>query len=196
MKRAVFQICLVLVAIAAVAQEPAPGPSEWSPAPFHTVDYKVGSRDPMISASVTTTLLSGAKPSDSNQIAAGEILSQFLEPIIKEMKGKLHVGGISMSGPGKGRALISGVDVASGDRLVVPVPADTGKRVLGVANTFGLPVEYVQLDGGAIGLVILIAEVRPKEVILRLPRFSPPLCSLPYDPGFAPTPRILEPVTP
>lgn len=169
---------------------------EWRPAPFHIVDYRQSPRDPMISASVTATLLNGARPTESNQIAAGQILSQFLEPIIKELKGKLHVGGVAMSNPGVGRALISGIDVASGDRLVVPVAPSVGKRVLGVANTFGLPVEYVQLANDEIGLVIIVSEIRPSGVILRLPKFGPPLCALNYDPDLTPSVRRLEtPVT-
>lgn len=151
---------------------------------FYRFDYAPSRRDPILDPRAPVTRLDAGKSLTSRDIAVGDVLSQFIEPILNEMRKKLVVGGIMAQKGGQGSALISGIEFSAGDVVLLPVPAEVARKVLGVAATHGLPVQYrpnPNKPGDAI-LVLTVSEITPKGVRLKLPGFRTALPLLRYDP--------------
>lgn len=159
---------------------------------FYKNAYEVSRRDPLIAADAASTLVGGIPVANANQIAAGNALQTLLAEVSAQLRSRLNVGGIAAGPGGTGRAIVSGVELGTGDRLVVPIKRDLNARLQGVLRTYSGTAQRVTLDADNEALVLVIGGVTNNGVFLNLPGFQTPICFLPYDRKLRLEPRRID----
>lgn len=158
---------------------------------FYKHAYEASKRDPMVDARTAPTL-TGAPAASVTQISAGNALQTLLAEISRVLRARLQVGGVAAGEGGSGRAIVSGVEVATGDRFVVPIQKELNARLQGVLRTYDGKAERVPLDAENEALVLVVGSIQPSGVALNLPGFQTPICLLPYDRKLRLEPRRID----
>lgn len=158
---------------------------------FYRHAYEASRRDPMVDATTSPTLTGGPAAS-ATQIAAGNALQTLLAEVSRVLRSRLLVGGVAAGPGGQGRAIVSGVEVATGDRFVVPIQKELNARLQGVLRTYDGKAERVPLDAEHEALVLVVGAVQPGGVALNLPGFQTPICFLAYDRKLRLEPRRID----
>lgn len=130
-------------------------------------------RDPWVSAEVTETVI-GATQAEAKSLIAGSSIRDFIQPILDESRSRLIVGGIAAGPDGKGRAIISGVEVATGEKIPLPISAELARKIQGVARTYGLPVEIPPATESSSEreIILQVGPITMNGVALMLPGFT------------------------
>lgn len=158
---------------------------------FYKHGYEPSRRDPMVDARTQPTLV-GAPAASTSQIAAGSALQTLLAEVARVLRSRLIVGGVAAGADGSGRAIISGVEVATGDRFVVPIVKDLNARLQGVLRTYDGKAERLPVDADHEALVLVVGAIQPAGVALNLPGFQTPICFLAYDRKLRLEPRRID----
>lgn len=162
---------------------------------FFAHPYERSARDPYLSAAARVTLFSSAP--DSRSLAVGESAQTILATILAEVRSKLRVNGIVSVNGRTSRAIISNIELALGEPLVLPVPTETWSKLAGSARTYGVEVSRIEGPDSSkeVGIVLVVSAISMDGVQLSLRGFNNPLCILPYDRRLALPRRVLAPIS-
>jgi hypothetical protein len=139
-------------------------------------NYQPSNRDPFISPDAQRRLVK----SGSTTISAGgaQAVQNCLDIIIKTIQDELFVEGVSTGDQQtQASALINGVTFHPGDKIPVPVKAETKRNLEELVYTYGLPQQSSETRSN---IFVLVVSIQTTGVTLALPGFKGSLCRLKY----------------
>ncbi len=141
---------------------------------LYSYHYTMTRRDPFISADAPKTIID--EHQEPRGIVSGDIVSRYLENIVKLIKNQLYLGGISIGDtPFESIALINGVDFHVGDKVPLDAASKDLQSIQQLAATYGLPLVTDQKGT----FVVEVGRVSENGVDLVLPGFKAVIYHLP-----------------
>jgi hypothetical protein len=150
-------------------------------------NYQPSNRDPFISPDAQRRLV---KSGTTISAGGAQAVQECLDIIVKAIQDELFVEGVSTGDEqAQASALINGVAFHPGDKIPVPVKAETKRKLEELVRTYGLPLQSSETRGN---VFVLVANIQTTGVTLALPGFKGALCRLKYSGDAVPEQIHLE----